>query len=65
MKFSKLHILENFDALLRSDSAVAINLIHIGLMRSVLFKAGRSPKEVVVQQHVILCLEEWDGRRAY
>lgn len=57
MKFSKLCILENFDALLRSDSAIAINLIHMGLMRSVLFKPGRSPKEVVVQQHVILCLE--------
>lgn len=65
MKFSKLYILENFDALLRSDSAVAINLIQIGLMRSVLFKPGRSPKEVVVQQHGILCLEEWDGERAY
>lgn len=55
--------LENFDALLRSDSAVAINLIHMGLMRSVLFKPGRSPEEVVVQQHVILCLEEGDGGR--
>ena len=65
MKFSKLCILENFDTLLRSDSAFPISLIHMGLIRSVLFKPGRSPKEVVLQQHVILCLEEWDGGRVY